>query len=389
MKKKINCPVCLNRNFKNKVKINFTRFDKSYIYKYFRISFCKKCSHVFNNVKKYEIENLKKYYQQEYSKANLASENHLSPNNLKNNYELYNFIKKKIDKKETKILDVGCGTGNLLKFLKNKNFSNLSGIEPIKKYYNQIQKKKFRLIKNTNLEKFENRSKFDLIIIDQTLEHIWDLKLVIKKLKNLLNHKGYIVIGVPNFEEYNNFFRFPFFWFTIREHVHHFSETSLRFLFNDFKFIKSRKTKFYMFSNSIKMPNKYYLFQNEKIKNPKIYKNNDIEKKLDLYIKRSINSTKLISRTILKIKNNHSQIFLYGIGREFSLLYNLFKKFFKKIILIDNNNYKNKQKINNKEIFSFEYAKKKFNLRYIYVTAFTNYKEIKLSLKKEKIKLLN
>ena len=67
-----------------------------------------------------------------------------------------------------------------------------------------------------------------MIIIDQTLEHIWDLKLVIKKLKNLLNHKGYIVIESLILRSTIIFFD-SFFWFTIREHVHHFSETSLRF----------------------------------------------------------------------------------------------------------------------------------------------------------------
>ena len=49
---------------------------------------------------------------------------------------------------------------------------------------------------NLNLP-YSNRSKYDLVICSQVLEHLYDVRQAIENLANLTNSKGYIWIGCP------------------------------------------------------------------------------------------------------------------------------------------------------------------------------------------------
>jgi len=92
----------------------------------------------------------------------------------------------------SKILDVGCGSGDLLySFFKN-GFKNLHGVDLFlqEKYTN----------KGLNLEKktiFDLNGKYDLIIFNHSFEHIWEQNETLKKAYELLNPKGTILLRIP------------------------------------------------------------------------------------------------------------------------------------------------------------------------------------------------
>ena len=107
------------------------------------------------------------------------------------------------------VLEVGPGTGNNLKYYKNKA-STITLLEINKKLARSLKKKfyKNKKIKILNSNIHSIKKKFDTIMYMDVLEHIKTDKKEIKKAINLLNPGGYLIIFVPAFQVlYSNFDR--------------------------------------------------------------------------------------------------------------------------------------------------------------------------------------
>lgn len=99
-----------------------------------------------------------------------------------------------------KILDVGCGNGNISMHLGSKGHEVL-GIDISEKTINKANKNNnFKNVsfKNIAVENIDYQSKFDVIICSEVLEHLQEPSKVVKALKNLLSTNGIIIITVPN-----------------------------------------------------------------------------------------------------------------------------------------------------------------------------------------------
>jgi len=113
------------------------------------------------------------------------------------NFRLFNFINSQIaaqvGKKDASILDVGCGNGDLLKFLRAKNPDmKLSGIDLHQNSYPGI-----RFI-NGDILKDNITETFDAVTSLAAIEHVDDLNVFIEKLKSQTTPKGLIVIMTDN-----------------------------------------------------------------------------------------------------------------------------------------------------------------------------------------------
>lgn len=101
-------------------------------------------------------------------------------------------------KKNWRILDVGCGSGELLIHLNTMGFEKLEGIDPFLKeeiiYSNGLK------IRNIKLE--ELKGEWDLIMFHHSFEHIHNPEHILKQVYKLLNVKGYCIIRTPNLSSY-------------------------------------------------------------------------------------------------------------------------------------------------------------------------------------------
>lgn len=100
----------------------------------------------------------------------------------------------------TKVLDIGCGRGALGEFLKDRIKANVVGIEIVEENYHLAKDR----IDQAMLGDFEKmdvsdlKGSFDYIVFSDSLEHMIDSDLVIRKAKELLTPDGQILMAMPN-----------------------------------------------------------------------------------------------------------------------------------------------------------------------------------------------
>jgi len=120
----------------------------------------------------------------------------------------------KISKKH-RILDVGCGSGQLVFELADLGFKNVLGVDPYlkedMKYSNEAT-----VIKSP-LQAIEGN--WDFIMLNHVFEHLEDPVNVLNILREKLDPRGKILLRIPNIESYA-YRRFQHRWFGIQAPTH-------------------------------------------------------------------------------------------------------------------------------------------------------------------------
>lgn len=332
MDKKLKCPICGSENVSNLLELNCGNLDNSTLYQFARINACEKCGHVFNNLSYEEIGGLMKYYNEEYAPTNIGSTDKTgdrpgskNKNTMGRYDQLYNLLSNYLQS-ETKVLDIGCAMGGFLDYLSAKGIKNLSGIDPIKKYVDYAKEKGKYAIEYGSVEKipFADKS-FDILVMDQVLEHLVEPKKAFSEAKRVLNQNGLLCLGIPDAARYDSFYFFDFFWFIMREHIQHFDIEHLKLIAEQegFELVTFSNSEIPMMSEKMILPNLNVIFRlTEKKSEFNITQNCfDLKKETEKYIandlRRLDKKTKIIS-DLIKAK---IPLYIWGIGREFLYLY--------------------------------------------------------------------
>lgn len=258
------------------------------------ISYCRLCTFVFQSssytlnydttvnelYKSYKISNVYNF-----------------PNRNFNNLKALSFVKEFINNSiEYNVLEIGSNRGDFL-FLLKEEFPtiNILGCEPTS----------FKELKVPTINAFFNEdlfnTKFDLIIIRHTLEHIKDTKLFLSQLSSISKEDTKIFIEVPNIiYSLNNYIED----FT-PDHVNYFSINTLVQLFSNMNLCKYDDSEYL-----------YAIFDNSRII-PKINKKFNIE---DLFSQYNVKMEE-VKRIILK----YDRIIFYGVGNFYLWTYTKLK----------------------------------------------------------------
>lgn len=176
---------------------------------------------------------IEKYYQDE------AYISHTDGNQTAHE-KIYQLVKRYNQKKKAswiqryarqnaKVLDVGAGTGSLIKYLRDQGWQ-AEGVEPNKKAQN-IAKDKGVDLKSSLHDVEENN--FDVITLWHVLEHLPDLDKAISDISKKLRSKGVVFIAVPNFRSYDAQ-HYGSYWaaYDVPRHLWHFSQHSIQAIFS-------------------------------------------------------------------------------------------------------------------------------------------------------------
>lgn len=96
-------------------------------------------------------------------------------------------------RKNSKILDVGCGSGAWLERLNELGYSRLYGMD---KFAPDFTSKKFHFIQG-DIYSAENVGGYDLITLHHSFEHMENPLEILGKIKNLLAVEGRAIIRIP------------------------------------------------------------------------------------------------------------------------------------------------------------------------------------------------
>lgn len=213
------CPICLSQ------KCKFL-----YVKNKFNIFRCSYCLHVFvsplpseEEIKqfydnKHKIEGGYNYFQSygtEYSPAM---------------QEAVEFANKNLSKNAS-ILDIGCGTGILLKLFQEQGFSNIVGCE----ISPEVLKNKVREnldIRIGNIQELFKDEQFDFITAIYVFEHILNLSIFLNTVHRILKKDGFIFAKVPNIYGLGAKIRGKN-WSNMKppQHLNYFSKQSLQLMF--------------------------------------------------------------------------------------------------------------------------------------------------------------
>lgn len=141
-------------------------------------------------------------------------------------FRIFNYLKDYLSK-DAKIMDIGCGAGELLIILKEHGFNNLKGVEPSIECVNRLKSHyDIDCIQGTLLTA-PYTEKYDCVILNAVLEHLSDPREAIEKIKSILKPDGIIYLVAPNLFGYQN--KFSQFWFA---HTFYPSKESLKMFLN-------------------------------------------------------------------------------------------------------------------------------------------------------------
>ncbi len=180
------CPVCNSREV----------YDYVEAFK-FNVSICKSCKLLFCNPYPND-EQLYKYYNSEMK----SFENEFFRESFDNRVELFKprveLIKKY--KKNGKLLDIGSAIGIFIEALNQSNVNfDITCCDMSKEACSELTNKypKYEVI-NDNFLNINSENKYDIISMWDTLEHIVDQNLLLKKIYDLLEDDGIFIFSTPN-----------------------------------------------------------------------------------------------------------------------------------------------------------------------------------------------
>ena len=175
------------------------------------------------------MRNYKKKIYDNYYKLSRNPDHHVDQKKINKAYSYY-FRKWLPSDKNSKILDLGCGSGHLLIFLKSKNYLDIVGVDTSIEQVNLIKDKSLNIHKEDIFKFLEkNDDLFDIIFLVDVIEHLnkEEVLSILEKCFNALNLNGRIIIRTPNGEgPFSNLYYFNDF-----THEQIFNSNTLKTLF--------------------------------------------------------------------------------------------------------------------------------------------------------------
>ena len=135
-------------------------------------------------------------------------------------------IGKYFNKSNGKILDIGCGAGDFLQYMK-ENHWNINGVDTSNKA-RKIANKKLNIKVMDPKDWINNKEKYDVITCWHSLEHVHEPWVYLDKIKKSLTLDGFVIVALPNYQSTDAKI-YKEFWaaYDTPRHLYHFTIKSM------------------------------------------------------------------------------------------------------------------------------------------------------------------
>lgn len=304
------CPLCGEAHSHSLLKRNFKDMSTIVPFSSYVVSKCDDCGMVYAG-DIVEVMSLNEYYDN-LSKYETDAY-FLSAEAKDKNEKTISFVKDYISE-EDEILEIGCGTGNLLYQLQNHGYKKLTGIEPSEKNVDGIidrwNIKCYVGALGDNISEIRDK-KYKLVILEGVLEHILDLGGAVSQLKGYMEKDSYLFLALPDITNWGKIIDL-YQQFSV-EHVNYFSLQSLNNLLGMYGF---RCIKYEVDGDG----NSISIWEYDGANRKATYAN-DGDAALDMYLKKSSSLAEGIKNKLASYKEK--RVYLWGAGTHTAMLYQL------------------------------------------------------------------
>lgn len=225
---KRHCPLCGNIQAELLYDMFFAQETYSLLPDHYQICLCNKCGFVFDDVEA-NADTFRQYYHTaaKYAMKNIAGAGGISD---RKRYEsLFEFMRPFLHE-EMSVADIGCGQGGQLKILQEHGFRDLYGVDASERCIEFMRSMGMPAI-CADIEELSSNLRFDLLIVSNIFEHLWEPAVTAMRLKQNLNPNGLVCVQVPDASRYCDYEHGIFYYFDM-EHINHFDLESMEQLWN-------------------------------------------------------------------------------------------------------------------------------------------------------------
>jgi len=164
-----------------------------------------------------------------------------------------------------KALDIGCGCGELLLWLKKHGWSEVHGVEMSKGAVDLAHKHSLNVYCGELVHAHYPDRHFDFIVMNQVLEHMHDPMLTLKEVHRILKPDGQLLVGVPNFGSYENAVlgKHQSILKEVPRHLYHFTQKTMTQMLDESGFRINRTAGKTFFIPSVNKQSLKLVFNNE------------------------------------------------------------------------------------------------------------------------------
>src|SRR5271156_79195 len=220
------CPVCRSVRSKVLFEQSFGRLAETQLLDGYDVAICEACGAGYADYIPSQAA-MDEYYR-DLSKYDYADRGGKEPPTSEQRFEeIAAVLQQFIPGASSRIFEIGCASGQLLKVLQTRGFPNVLGSDPSPGCVRAAQELYgVPAVVSTVFDAPQPKEPFDFLILIGVMEHIRDLDRTVEQFHRLLRTGGRISLEVPDASRYVPRADAPFQEFSV-EHVNFFSETSL------------------------------------------------------------------------------------------------------------------------------------------------------------------
>jgi SAM-dependent methyltransferase len=220
------CPVCRRRESRLLFRQSFDQLSKARLLGGYDIVVCEACGAAFaDDIPEQSV--FDEYYRELSKYEEGGGQETKTPVLEQRHRDVADLLVAFIPQGGSRILEMGCGSGQLLSVLRQRGFTNVFGADPSPACAEAARNfHGVPVIAHTIFDIPKPKSPYDLLILTGVMEHIRDLDRAVEQFDVLLNSTGRVYLEVPDASRLEPSADAPFQEFSV-EHINYFSPHSL------------------------------------------------------------------------------------------------------------------------------------------------------------------